>query len=278
MNDRGITWQRMGFWVVVAFILIGSLFPFWWIVKTSLQSNQEFQAGTKGLLPEQVSFDAYVQVLSDPDFLRPVLNSFVICAAVTVITVLIASLAAYGLARMHVRRPSVILGVILLTGFFPVLAMVGPLFLVYRSLNLLDTFPGLIAADLVYTLPIATWLLYNFFTQIPSSLEEAALIDGASRMQALRMIIVPVAVPGVFTAAILSFILAWNDFAFALSFLQTPERFTAPLALVNLGQSQFQVFYNIIDAAVVVISLPVALLVLFAQRRIVSGLTAGAVK
>jgi len=278
VNDRGITWQRMGFWVVVAFILIGSLFPFWWIVKTSLQSNQEFQAGTKGLLPEQVSFDAYVQVLSDPDFLRPVLNSFVICAAVTVITVLIASLAAYGLARMHVRRPSVILGVILLTGFFPVLAMVGPLFLVYRSLNLLDTFPGLIAADLVYTLPIATWLLYNFFTQIPSSLEEAALIDGASRMQALRMIIVPVAVPGVFTAAILSFILAWNDFAFALSFLQTPERFTAPLALVNLGQSQFQVFYNIIDAAVVVISLPVALLVLFAQRRIVSGLTAGAVK
>ncbi len=106
-------------------------------------------------------------------------------------------------------------------------------------------------------------------------LEEAALVDGATRLQALRKVVIPVAIPGVFTAAILAFILAWNDFAFAVSFLETPSHFTAPLAIVNLGQSQFQVFYNRIDAAVVIITIPIALLVLFAQRRIVSGLTAG---
>ncbi|MGH9060967.1 MAG: carbohydrate ABC transporter permease, partial [Acidimicrobiales bacterium] len=128
------------------------------------------------------------------------------------------------------------------------------------------------------TLPIATWLLKNFFAQIPKELEEAALVDGATRLQALRRVVIPVAVPGVFTAAILAFILAWNDFLFAVSFLQTPSKFTAPLAIVNLGQSKFQVFYNRIDAAVVIISIPIAVIVLLAQRRIVSGLTAGALK
>jgi ABC-type glycerol-3-phosphate transport system permease component len=128
---------------------------------------------------------------------------------------------------------------------------------------------------LVYTLPITTWLLKNFFEQIPRELEEAAMVDGATRLQTLRKVVIPVAVPAVFTAGILAFILAWNDFAFAVSFLVTPAHFTAPLAIVTFGESQFQVFYNLIDAAVVIISIPIALLVLLAQRRIVSGLTAG---
>jgi ABC-type glycerol-3-phosphate transport system permease component len=118
-------------------------------------------------------------------------------------------------------------------------------------------------------------LLRNFFVQLPIELEEAALVDGATRLQALRKVVVPVAVPAVFTAAILSFILAWNDFTFAVSFLVTPSHFTAPLSIVTFGQSQYQVFYNRIDAAVVIISIPIALLVLFLQRRIVAGLTAG---
>jgi ABC-type glycerol-3-phosphate transport system permease component len=127
----------------------------------------------------------------------------------------------------------------------------------------------------VYTLPLTTWLLKNFFQQIPAELEEAALMDGATRLQTLRKVVIPVAIPAVFTAAILSFILAWNDFAFAISFLRTTGHFTAPLAIVTFGESQYQVFYNLIDAAVVIVSIPIALLVLFAQRRIVSGLTAG---
>ena len=179
------------------------------------------------------------------------------------------------MARLPIKGGGAILGFILLVGFFPVLAIVGPLFLLLKELNMLDNIYPLIIVYLVYTLPIATWLLKNFFAQIPKDLEEAALIDGATRLQALRKVVIPVAVPGVFTAGILAFILAWNDFTFAVSFLETPAHFTAPLSIVNFGQSQFQVFYNRIDAAVVIITIPIAVLVLFAQRRIVAGLTAG---
>jgi ABC-type glycerol-3-phosphate transport system permease component len=196
----------------------------------------------------------------------------------TLITVLLASLAGYAIARTRLRGKPLIFGFILIAGFFPQMAMVGPLFIVYKHIGLLNSYPGLIIACLIYTLPIATWLLTSYFSQIPIQLEEAAIVDGASRLQALRKVIMPVALPGVFTVTILSFILIWNDFTFALSFQSTPNMFTAPLAIVNLGQSQFQTFYNLIDAAVVIISIPIALIVIFAQRRIVSGLTAGALK
>jgi ABC-type glycerol-3-phosphate transport system permease component len=195
-----------------------------------------------------------------------------------VITVIVASLAGYALARFPIRGARAILGFVLIAGFFPVLAMIGPLFLLLKDLGLLDSIYPLIIIYLVYTLPISTWLLTNFFSQIPRDLEEAALVDGATRLQALRKVVIPVAVPGVFTTAIIAFILAWNDFAFAVSFLETPNHFTAPLSIVNFGQSAFQVYYNRIDAAVVIITIPIAVLVLLAQRRIVAGLTAGAVR
>jgi ABC-type glycerol-3-phosphate transport system permease component len=144
-----------------------------------------------------------------------------------------------------------------------------------KNLGILGSIYPLIIIYTVYTLPISTWLLKSFFDQIPTELEDAALTDGATRLQTLRRVIIPVAVPGVFTAGILSFILAWNDFAFAVAFLQSPGNFTAPLAITSFGFSQFNTFYNLIDAAVVIISIPIAALVLVAQRRIVSGLTAG---
>jgi ABC-type glycerol-3-phosphate transport system permease component len=153
--------------------------------------------------------------------------------------------------------------------------MVGPMFIAYRKTGLLDSYPALIISYMIYTLPIATWLLASYFSQIPKELEEAALVDGSTRLRTLRKVVMPVAMPGVFTAAILSFILAWNDFLLALSFMTTPNMYTAPVAIVSLGQSPYQTFYNLIDAAVVIISVPVALLVIFAQKRIVSGLTAG---
>jgi ABC-type glycerol-3-phosphate transport system permease component len=274
----GVLGRRAGFVVLVALILATALFPFLWIVRTSLESSQEFAGGVTGLVPHHLTFASYVGDFRDQDFLRPLFNSALICVLSTAVTIVFASLAGYALARLDIRGKAAILGFLLLAGFFPILAMVGPLFLLYRRLGFLDSDYPLVLAYMVYTLPIATWLLRGYFEQLPPSLEEAALVDGASRLQVLRKVVVPVAMPGVFTAAILSFILAWNDFAFALSFLQTPGQFTAPLAIVNLGQSQYQVFYNRIDAAVVVITLPVALLVLFTQRRIVSGLTSGAVK
>lgn len=271
-GGRGL---QIGRGVALALFVIAALFPFYWIVITSLKSNSALAAGTKSLLPSHISFSAYRQDFTINDFWHPLLNSALIGLATTVLTVLVGSCAGYALARTQIRPKSLFLGFILVAGFFPVVAMVGPLFLAYSNLSLLDSYWSLILAYLVYTLPIATWFLANFFSQLPVEIEEAAVIDGLSRFGALFRVVLPVAMPGVLTAAILSFILSWNDFIFALSFLETPSKFTAPLAMVNLGQSQFQVFPNLVDAAVVVVTIPIAAIVILAQRRIVSGFTAG---
>jgi len=277
-RDWGKIIRETLFYLAVVIVVLVALFPFYWILRTSLLSNFQVSQGVggkNGVIPSSLSFSAWKNVFTQDDFQRPLLNSAIVALGCTVVTVVVASMAGYALARLKIRGTGAILGFILLAGFFPVLAMIGPLFLVLRHLGVLNNIYPLIIVYLVYTLPISTWLLKNFFEQIPMELEDAALVDGATRLQVLRKVVVPVAVPAVFTAAILSFILAWNDFAFAVSFLTSPGHFTAPLAITTFGQSQFQTFYNLIDAAVVIISIPIALLVLFAQRRIVSGLTAG---
>ena len=269
--------REICFYLLVLVALAISLFPFYWIVRTSLASQSEIAQGTEavGLLPSHLSFKAYSQDFSQAKFLTPLLNSAIVALGATVVTIIVATMAGYALARLPIKGAGAILGFVLIAGFFPVLAMIGPLFLLLKDLKVLDNIYPLIVVYLVYTLPIATWLLRNFFAQMPLELEEAALVDGASRTQVLRKVVVPVAVPGVFTAAILSFILAWNDFAFAVSFLSTSNKFTAPLSIVTLSQSAFVTRNNDLYAAVVIITIPIALIVLFAQRRIVSGLTAG---
>lgn len=271
-------WQiarRTGFFAVLAIFVIVSLFPFYWIVITSLKTPQEVNAGTTSLLPGHITFSNYVDDFTQNDFIRPLLNSVLVCGCTMIVTVFLGALAGYALSRTNIRGKPLFLGFILIANFFPVIAMVGPLFTVYRRIGFLNTYPGLIIADLIYTLPLATFLMSSYFSQIPRSLEEAALVDGSTRLNTLRRIIVPVAMPGVFTTAILAFMLTWNDFLLALSFMTSPAKYTATVAIVTLGQSPYQTFYNLIDAAVVIISLPIAVLVLFAQRRIVSGLTAG---
>jgi ABC-type glycerol-3-phosphate transport system permease component len=270
--------SRVTFFLLLAIFVLVSLFPFYWIVITSLKTQAQLSKGTTSLLPGHVTLGNYVTDFTKEDFVRPLLNSVVIALSTTVVTVIIATLAGYALSRTRIRGKGVMLGFILVAGFFPVLAMVGPMFIAYRHVGLLNSYQGLVIAYLIYTLPLATWFLANFFSQIPPQLEEAAVVDGASRLATLIRVIVPVAVPGIFTVAILSFILSWNDFAFAVSFVSDPAKYTAPLAIVNLGHSQFQTFYNLIDAAVVIVSVPIAVIVILAQRRIVSGLTAGAVK
>ncbi len=274
---------RTLFFALIAVFVVVSLFPFYWIVITSLKTQADIAKGTTSLLPGHISLGSYkvdfTQTSSTGvNFGRALANSAIVALSATVLAVALGSIAGYALARSRLRGRPVILGFILIAGFFPVIAMVGPMFLTYRRIGLLDTYPGLIVSYLIYTLPIAIWLLTNYFSQIPAALEEAAIVDGATRLQALRRVIVPVALPGVFTATIISFILAWNDFLFALMFMTSPSHFTAPVAIVNLGQSQYQVFYNRIDAAVVALTIPVALIVIFAQKRIISGLTAGALK
>jgi ABC-type glycerol-3-phosphate transport system permease component len=277
-RDTGKIIRETLFYLAVVVVVLIALFPFYWILRTSLLSNYQVSqgvGGANGVIPSHLSFSAWKNVFTQTGFLTPLRNSLIVALACTAVTVVVASMAGYALARLKIHGVAAILGFILLAGFFPVLAMIGPLFLLMRHLNVLNNIYPLIIIYTVYTLPISTWLLKNFFEQIPAELEDAALTDGATRLQMLRKVVIPVSVPGVFTAAILSFILAWNDFAFAVSFLTSPDKFTAPLAITTFGESQFQVFYNLIDAAVVIISIPIALIVLFAQRRIVSGLTAG---
>ncbi|HEY6786038.1 MAG TPA: carbohydrate ABC transporter permease [Trebonia sp.] len=266
------------FYLAVVIVVLIALFPFYWILRTALESNSQVAAGvggSNGIIPGSLSGTAFRDVFTQAQFLTPLRNSIIVALATTAVTVVVASMAGYALARLEIRGKAAILAFILLAGFFPVLAMIGPLFLMLRYIGVLNNIYPLIIVYLVYTLPISTWLLKSFFEQIPTDLEDAASIDGATRLQVLRKVIIPVAVPGVFTAAILSFILAWNDFAFAVSFLTSTTNFTAPLAITTFGQSGYQTYYNLIDAAVVIISIPIALLVLAAQRRIVAGLTAG---
>src|SRR5258708_603828 len=258
----------------VAIFVIVSLFSFYWIVMTALKTQRELAAGPSSLLPGHITWSNFSTILTQPVFTRALLNSVIVALSTTILTVIIASLAGYGLARTNIRGKQLIQGFLLVGGFFPVIAMVGPMFISYRSLHLLDNLAGLVISYFIYTLPLATWFLTGFFSQIPRELEEAAIVDGATRLQALRRVIVPVAVPGIFTVAILGFIFCWNDFLLALSFITSPSKYTAPLAIVNLGQSQYQTFYNLIDAVVIAITLPIVLIMLFAHRRIISGLTA----
>jgi ABC-type glycerol-3-phosphate transport system permease component len=264
-----------GFYVMVTIFVVVSLFPFYWIVITALKTQPEISAGITGLFPAHLTWHSFSMILSQGVFARSLLNSVIVALSTTILTVIIASLAGYGLARTTIRGKQLIMGFLLVAGFFPVIAMVGPIFITYRSLGLLDNLAGLVIVYFIYTLPLATWFLTGFFGQIPRELEEAAIVDGATRLQAFRRVIVPVAVPGIFTVAILGFIFCWNDFLLALMFITSPNKYTAPLAIMNLGQSQYQTFYNLIDAMVVIITLPIALIVLIAQRRIISGLTAG---
>jgi ABC-type glycerol-3-phosphate transport system permease component len=277
-QDSWAVIRKILFFVLLAAFVVASLFPFYWIVITSLKTPAAINQGTTSLLPSHVTFSNYISDFTQQDFIRPLINSIIVSACVTLVTVVLASMAGYALARTQIRGKVVLLGFLLLGAFFPLLAVEGPLFIVYKNVHLLNTYEGLIIACLIYTLPLATWLLNSYFMQIPKELEEAAIVDGLTRFQALYKVIMPVALPGVFTVTILAFILTWNDFVFALSFMLTTDHFTAPVAIVNLGQNQNQVFYNLIDAAVVIVSLPIALLVIFAQRRIISGLTAGALK
>jgi ABC-type glycerol-3-phosphate transport system permease component len=266
------------FYVLVAAILIFSLFPFYWVLVTSLKTDGEISLGTHGLWPDHATLDSYSRLLVAGNFFVPLGNSALVAAGSTLIALVAGVLTAYAIVRLAKQARPAVLGFVLAVAFFPVIAMVGPLFFIYRNIGLLNSYLSLIITYLIYALPIALWILVSIFSQIPKEIEEAAMVDGAKPLQVLWYVVLPLAMPGVFTAAIISFILCWNDFIFALSFMSEPNRYTAPLALVNLGQSQYQVFYNVIDAGVVVTTLPIVVLVLIAQRRIVAGLAAGGLK
>ena len=260
----------------LALLVAFAAFPFAWALVASVTPEAElFEGG--GLWPERLVAEHYRALFRERDFWVPIRNSLVVAGATTVLCVAAGALAAYALARLRFRGKGLILGFVLAVAMFPQISIVSPLFLLLRSLGLIDTYPGLVLPYLTFAMPLAVWLLVGYFRQIPPELEEAARMDGASRWQALTRIVLPLAVPGLATTAILTFIYSWNEFLFALSFTLGPERQTVPVAIA-LFRGQYQVPWGQVLAAAVLATAPVAALVLVFQRRIVQGLTSGAVK
>jgi multiple sugar transport system permease protein len=274
MNSRRITPG----WVIAAVAIVGyTMLPVVWIMSLSFKKGDDIK--NQRFLPEVWTLDNYRTVFKSGLFTSALRNSIGIALIATLLSVIIATLAAYAIARLEFRGKTIILSMALAIAMFPAVSLVGPLFDMWRSLGLYDTWLGLIIPYLSFTLPLSIWVLSAFFREIPWEMEQAAQVDGATAWQAFRKVIVPLAAPGVFTAAILTFFFAWNDFVFGISLTSTDAARPVPAALAFFtGDSQFQQPTAAISAAAVVVTVPVIVLVLLFQRKIVAGLTSGAVK
>lgn len=274
--------QKVAWAAITLAVLIYALFPVASILATSFKLSSDLNTGT--FLPSTWTLSNYEQILA-PDgsaqdlFLSSLRNSVGISLIATLISVVLSTLAAYAIARLQFPGRKLILTTALAVSIFPVISIVTPLFNLWRSIGLYDTWPGLVIPYLSLTLPISIWTLTAFFRQIPWELEQAAQVDGATTWQAFRKAIVPLAAPGVFTTALIAFFIAWNDFVYGISLTSTEAARPVPAALAFFaGASQFEEPTGAISAAAVVVTVPVVVLVLLFQRQIVSGLTQGAVK
>ncbi|HEY5842835.1 MAG TPA: carbohydrate ABC transporter permease [Mycobacterium sp.] len=267
-------------WTVAGIVIvIYSFFPLLWMISLAFKPPSDIVSGKPQFLPTSWSFSNFTEVFSQPLFTRALINSIGIALIATVLSVVIAMFAAYAIARLEFPGKKVLLSLALAIAMFPQAALVGPLFNMWRNIGIYDTWIGLIIPYMTFALPLSIWTMSAFFRQIPWEMEHAAQVDGATAWQAFRKVIVPLAAPGVFTTAILTFFFCWNDFLFAISLTSTDNARTVPAALAFFqGASMFQSAVPYVMAASVVVTIPVVILVLTFQRRIVAGLTSGAVK
>jgi ABC-type glycerol-3-phosphate transport system permease component len=263
----------VGAYTIVALFLA----PLGWLIIASLRPESLLFAANASAPPAAFTFEHYRALFAERAFLIPIRNSLVIATLTTAIAIPIAAVGAYALARLPIRGKMTWLGLLLAISTFPQISVIAPLFLALRELRLIDTYAGVVLPHVAFATPLAVWLLTTFFRQLPRELEEAAMMDGASRLRVLRDVVLPLAAPGLASTAILTFLFSWNEFLFALSFTLGPDRQTVPVAIA-LFRGRYQVPWGQVLAAAVIASAPVALMVLAFQRRIVAGLTAGAVK
>ncbi|ORV91415.1 sugar ABC transporter permease [Mycobacterium interjectum] len=278
MGASGGGARRAASWAVIdALVVAYALVPVLWILSLSLKPSSTVKDGK--LIPSSVTLDNYRGIFRGEFFASALINSIGIGMITTGIAVLLGAMAAYAIARLSFPGKRALIGATLLITMFPAISLVTPLFNIERAVGLFDTWPGLILPYITFALPLAIYTLSAFFREIPWDLEKAAKMDGATPGQAFRKVIVPLAAPGLATAAILVFIFAWNDLLLALSLTATEASITAPVAIANFsGSSQFEEPTGSIAAGAVVITVPIIVFVLIFQRRIVAGLTSGAVK
>jgi len=277
MPERVGGGRSTGWTVVNILVVVYALFPVLWILSLSLKPTSSVKDGE--LIPSQITFENYKGIFQGAIFTSALINSIGIGLITTVIAVVVGGMAAYAVARLAFPGKRLLIGVALLIAMFPQISLVTPIFNMWRSIGLFDTWPGLIIPYITFALPLAIYTLSAFFREIPWDLEKAAKMDGATPAQAFRKVIAPLAAPGIVTAAILVFIFAWNDLLLALSLTATQRAITAPVAIANFtGSSQFEEPTGSIAAGAMVITIPIIIFVLIFQRRIVAGLTSGAVK
>jgi multiple sugar transport system permease protein len=273
-TGQGTPWW---IWIAVFAIVVFCLFPFYWLVNTSLKTGPDLS--TSALLPPSPTLDNYQSIFNDANFTTALKNSAIVALVTTALSLIVGSFCAYALARLRIKHKFLILAVVLSISTFPQIAIAAPIFKLWRDVGLYDTIPGLVIPYLTFALPLTIYILTSFFKEIPRDLEEAALVDGATNFEAFRKVVVPLAAPGLATAGILTFIAAWNEFLLAITLTSSTSARTVPAAIAFFtGSTQFEQPLGTISAASVTISIPLILLVLFFQKRIVAGLTAGAVK
>lgn len=272
---------RLIFYALVVIILIYTLVPFYWAVRSSLMPTDQLTATPVKYIPTSPTLGNFSDVLANIQFQRALINSAIVSISVTVLALIVGAFAAYALGRFKFKGRTPILYLILSMTMFPQIAILGSLFQMVNQFGLYNRLGSLVLTYLVFTLPFTVWVLTSFFRQLPASLEEAAYVDGATPFQTFYKVLLPLAGPGLVTTGLLAFIGAWNEFLFAVSFTQTPEHRTVPPAIANFAGttgSGFEVPWGSIMAATVIVTVPIVVLVLIFQRKILAGLTAGAVK
>ncbi len=274
VNSR-ILWKDVGFWVWVAVLLAFSLTPFVWFLLSSFKTPLQLTASPPDIWPEG-GFHFFRSAVGRYHLFRFVRNSLVVAGSTTVTSLAIGSLAAYALSRLPIRGKRAILAGVLAVSMFPQISIVGPVWRILRAFGWLNSYPGLVGPYVTLTLPLAVWILASFFKELPRELEEAAKIDGCGPLKTLVRVIAPVAAPGIFTAAILIFIYAWNEFFFALLIMTRPAVQTLPVGIA-LFPGQYTMPWGEISAACVIATLPLVILVLLFQQRIIRGLSAGSI-
>ena len=264
-------------WFGVILTMIFCLFPFYWLVNTSLKTGAQLSSAS--LFPSHPTLDNFQSIFKNSDFTHALRNSVIVAGSATILSLVFGAFAAYALARLRFRGKFAILAIVLSISTFPPIAIAAPVFKLWTDIGFYNTYQGLILPFLTFTLPLTIYILTSFFNEIPKDLEEAAMVDGATHFQAFRKVVVPLAAPGLVTAGLLAFIYAWNEFLFSITLTSTPDRRPVSAAIAFFtGSRQFEVPLGTISAATVVITVPLILLVVIFQKRIVAGLTAGAVK
>ena len=263
--------------IAAGLVVINGFFPAVWILFTSLKSETELVQKPITWWPQNVTLNNYVQAFTDQPLLRYLGNSLVVALGATALSLLVSAFAAYAIARLNLKYRQLILTTIIASSMFPLVTLLVPIFETFRALDLLNTYTALILPDVVLNLPVCTLVLVSFFQSIPKDLENAAMIDGCTRMGALWRIVVPLAAPGVFTAGILAFVNAWDEFLLALSLNSSASMRTLPVG-ISLYQGEFTFPWPIISAALIVAIVPIAVLIAIFQERVVGGLTQGGLK